>query len=197
MNPLWFNRVISRNFPATVRNNAVTVEGETLQIAEPLADGTALRVYFSRDFYAVLESDIEAEAKKTAERQAAAADQRRETLNLRRAYAEEFNATINLPVPWRISQKEVLSGLGANSNGDGCFAKTVQHIELLDDLDAGRLRRKKHDFLCTSASGSNGNSWSGGNKGIMFKDGDGSDYMPRPSCQRCLKLVERFRTGAS
>lgn len=193
LNPVWFNKVVSRSFSATVINNAVVVEGETLQLGEQLADGTEVRVYLARQFYAVLESEIKAEETEAARKREAAAEQRRQIWNSRRADAEAFNATINLPVAWRIGEKEVLSGLSASSNGDGCFAKTVQHVELLDDLEAGRLRRRKGDFLCTAKSGSNGNSWSGGNHDIRFIDGDGNKYMPKPSCKQCLKLLERFR----
>lgn len=193
MNPRWFGAVIHRNFPAIVESNAVVIEGETLTLGEPLKTGTRVRVFLAGQFYAVLESDIEEETRKLAEQREEAAVKRRDMLNSRRAAAAAFNASINLPAAWRISQKEVLSGLSANSNGDGCFRNTVQHIELLAELNVGRLRRRKNAFLCTSKSGNNGNSWSGGNTAITYMDGEGGEYMPQPTCKQCLKLVEHFR----
>jgi hypothetical protein len=194
MNPRWFNTVVHRNFKTVVANGAVVVEGVTLTLEEALPDGSAIRVYFTSSFYAVRESEIEAEEIRQKSLRDAEVERRRQLWNDRRAEAEKFNATVNLPVPWHITQKEVLSGLSATSSGDGCYKNTVQHVELLADFTAGRIRRRKHDLLCTSASGDNGQNWSNGNRNIFYKDGDSNDYMPKPTCKKCLNLLERFRT---
>ena len=192
ISPNWLRKVSYRSFPAIVEDNAVSVEGTRLKLGEPLENGTAVRVYLAGQFYAALESEILAEEAKAAAVREQTAEDRRVSLNLRRREAEAFNSTINLPVAWRISQKEVLSGLSERSSGDGCYKNTVAHLELLADLNAGRLKRNKNDLLCTSKSGSNGHSWSGGNFGITYKDGDGAEYMPQPTCKQCLKLLKRF-----
>ena len=193
LNPTWFNRVIYKNHLTAVKGQSLDVEGVTLKVNAELPDGTELRVFFDRNFFAVLETEYQNDLKLKEIAKAEADEKRRQALNQRRAEAEKFIATINLPVQWRISQKEVLSGLSERSNGNGCFKNTVQHIELLADLKAGRLQRSKNDFLCTTKSGSNGHSWSDGNFGITYKDGDGNTYTPRPTCRQCLKLIEKFQ----
>jgi len=67
-----------------------------------------------------------------------------------RTQAEETNAKLNIPVRWTSAQKSVLSGSSENSWGDGRNARSVNHVLLLEPLDEGKLKRKAHDFLCTS-----------------------------------------------
>lgn len=193
LNPLWFNNVINKNHLTKVKNDSLELDGVTLKVKNPLPDGTELRVFFDRNFYAVLESEYQDDIKLKQTAKKEADEKRRKSLNQRREEASAFNSTINLPVEWRISQKEVLSGLSERSNGDGCYKNTVHHIELLTALNAGRLQRQPHDFLCTAKKGSNGKSWSDANYGITYQDGDGNTYTPRPTCKQCLKLIEKFR----
>lgn len=92
---------------------------------------------------------------------------------------------------WDVGIKDVLSGLSQTSFGDGRNRATVEHIYLLEPLQAGRLARKAGDFLCTAASGSNGKRWS--SKVIeRSHDGDGLPYQPKVSCRACLAAAERW-----
>lgn len=115
--------------------------------------------------------------------------------NIFRINAEIFFQQFCFPFKYDVGEKEVLSGLSENSWGDGRRKNTVIHLLLEEDWTDGRLRRKKGDFLCTSCSGSNGNSWSGQNLQIRHHDGENQQYMPKVSCKQCLKMMERWKNS--
>lgn len=52
--------------------------------------------------------------------------------------------------------KIVLSGLLENSWGDGSRRNTVWHAQALEDISAGRFRRKAGQLLCSKDAGSYG-----------------------------------------
>lgn len=108
-----------------------------------------------------------------------------------RREAEEFNSTLRIPVKWTAGIKDVLSGLSANSWGDGRSKSTVEHILLQEDIDEGRFQRRSGSFLCTLPSGSNGKNWSGSKKETRT-DVDGVEYIPKITCKACIKLAKRW-----
>ncbi len=77
----------------------------------------------------------------------------------------------------------MLSGLTERSNGDGYNKATVHHILLTEDLEAGRLKRRAGDFLCTSKSGSNGKDWS--NQREAYSGA-------KVTCKHYLEIAGRF-----
>lgn len=106
------------------------------------------------------------------------------------------HASIQLPVRWDVRIKIVLAGLTANSNGSGRKANTVQHIHLLEDLDAGRLQRARGDFLCTSAKGNNGSYTAP----LVPPSSDMPEATRAPSavtCTACLKAARRWTQQAA
>lgn len=98
--------------------------------------------------------------------------------------AIKFNNSLNVPVKWSSEIKQVLSGLRDGSNGCGSKKNTVRHIFIHEDVDSGRMKRQKNNFLCSSVKSKWGGNWSGvlGESGLEFK----------VTCKQCLKLSERF-----
>ncbi len=194
LEPFWFNRVRHGQHPASVAADAtVTVEGVTLHLrGEHPPVGSAVQVWlgFSGFFVCATTAEIERDAAERRERQAAEEAQHRARLDAQREEAKAFNARIALPVHWDVGIKDVLSGLSENSWGDGRSKATVEHIYLLEDFEAGRIKRRKGDFLCTSANGSNGKRWS--TTVERAHDGSGAPYQPKVTCKACLKLAERW-----
>lgn len=106
--------------------------------------------------------------------------------------AKKYFENLNIPFTFDVGEKEVLSGLSENSHGDGRRKNTTIHLVVLEDIGE-RLKRKKGDFLCTSVSGTNGNSWSDQNLYIRHINGDGDKYMPTITCKQCLKLLKKYQ----
>ncbi len=117
-----------------------------------------------------------------------------ERRNFERDSAVQFYSKYNIPFKFDIGQKEVLSGLSVNSWGDGQKRNTVQHILVLQEFVNGRFGRKSGDFLCTSKNGSNGENWSGQALLIRHTDGLNVEYIPKPTCKQCLKLLKKYET---
>lgn len=109
-----------------------------------------------------------------------------------RFQAEETNRPyLNLPFKWHPAIKDVLSGLSENSAGNGRNRATVQHIRLEEDYADGRLQRSQGDFLCTTASGTNGKNWSN-QKPEYWYDGNRLRYPAPVTCKSCLKAANRL-----
>lgn len=198
LNPIWFNRICSGRHAATVtQDGTVLLDGEMLTFRDAsLPSGTPVEVWlnFAGHFVCATRADIEAESAARATREHEAAEKRRLQLNALRAEAEAFNTRIRLPVRWETGIKDVLSGLSEHSWGDGRNKATVEHIYLLEPLAAGRLKRDEGDFLCTSASGSNGKRWSG-QIAERAVDGDGNRYQPKVTCKACLARAAQWITS--
>lgn len=200
LDPFWFNRMRQGQHPAVVSpGGVVSVDGVPLRLRGGApAPGEAVRVWISSAGYFVCATldEIEREAQVQRDVQASEADRRRQHLNAERADAEAVNARIALPVRWDVGIKDVLSGLSERSWGDGRGKATVEHIYLLEPLLYGRLSRLEGDFLCTTASGTNGRRWS--TKVVeRCHDGDGTPYQPKVTCKACLALAQRWMKESS
>lgn len=119
----------------------------------------------------------------------------RQRLRERQIRAHQENAKLHIPVRWTSGQKRVLSGLLRNSSGTGENARTVNHVLLLEPLAAGKIERSSGSFLCTSASGSNGQDWTG----FRHSSDHGTDgrYVSQITCKQCLKLADRWADAAA
>jgi hypothetical protein len=198
INPAWFARVRHGQNAGVVEASAIEVnlQGETLSLRAPdggLQAGQAVKVWLNASGFFVCAADEEIErvaieaARAERAKQAALAL----ALDASRADADAFHARLKLPCRWDVGIKDLLSGLSAASWGDGRGQATVQHVLLLEDLCAGRLKRRAGDFLCTSAAGSNGKRWSGQVEHRAV-DGGGQRYKPQVTCKACLAAAARW-----
>lgn len=101
----------------------------------------------------------------------------------RKADAISFNESLNIPVKWSPEIKEVLSGLGASSQGNGYKKNTVIHVFLHEELQTGKLIRKPFTFLCSEPK--TAGNWSGALGGQ-------DNFNQKVTCITCLKVVKRF-----
>lgn len=196
LDPRWFQKVrYGLHEASVIDSQSVNLEGQVLRLADPqaiqLVSSQKVYVTLLSQFYLQTEAEYQETLCKARERIAREKQQWKEQLNQARTEAEAFNSTLHIPVRWVPGIKDVLSGLTENSWGDGHNAATVQHIMLKEDLQDGRLVRYRGDFLCTSASRSNGQNIAGQPESLAC-DGDGNEYQPKVTCKTCLKLAERW-----
>ena len=133
------------------------------------------------------------EAKRRAEIQAAQERADAERDRKFRAQTLEVNAALNIPVRWTSGQKSVLSGLTENSMGTGRYARSVNHVLLLEPIREGQFWRARGDFLCTSANGSNGKRWSFPNTHCADKEGR---FVAPITCKACLTAARRWKDSS-
>jgi hypothetical protein len=195
LDPFWFNKM--RRGPQeaiVIDQQTIEVHDLQLRLAHPeeiqLVPSEKVFVTCLDNFYLETEREWDERAREATERQAQEAERTRAGLNRIREEAETFNAALTIPVAWKPGYKSVLSGLSITSWGDGRNRATVEHIWLLDELHEGKLHRKRGDFLCSSSSGSNGEQWVSPES--ICRDGDGNDYVPKVTCQSCLKIARRW-----
>ncbi len=148
-------------------------------------------IFLNRNFYLVTETErVEQQRQREAFQAQRLADQQARD-KARKAQADAFNASLQVPARWVPGIKPVLSGLSERSAGNGVYASTVVHIYLQEALEEGRLVRGTHDFLCTSAAGTNGKQWTSCEEEIM--DSNREVYRPAVTCRACLKLARRWQ----
>jgi hypothetical protein len=192
-NPLFDGRTI------VLDDGSLSVAGEKFVFADKsgaLEPGTEVCFYpGDRGFCCALTADIEEYIAKV--RAAELEEKERERIRMN-AYRDEsiiFNSSLQIPVKWVPGVKDVLSGLSANSWGDGRSRATVEHVFLLEDLHVGRLKRSEHDFLCGNSNARWGAGW---REPIEeFQDGDGNLYQPKVTCKTCLAIAERLGKAAA
>ena len=164
--------------------------------AEALAPGTPIRVWLNRYFICATLVDIEAGQREHEAAQIAKEQQERDRRNAHRDEAAAFNATLALKigVKWCPGVKEVMSGLSANSWGDGRNRASVEHVYLLEDMPVGRFKRKAGNLLCSNSKAGRNFGWS--DPRSEWVDGDGKGYQPRITCRACLQIAGRLGTTA-
>lgn len=193
LSPMVFNQLRRGPIETAVHaDGTVQLCDESFRFAgDSLPAGTPIRAWLARDFTCASLADIQAdqEVARQADEQRMIA--RCDALNRTRADAAAFNATLYLPVRWDTGIKHVLSGLSANSWGDGHSAATVVHILLLEPLHEGRLHREANTFLCSSSANHDGKQWLD-HKQERWQDGDGQDFAPRVTCKACLGIAQRY-----
>jgi len=195
LSPFWLNEVrIGQHTVCVTEDRTVTIKGETLRFrGDAPLPGTMVEVWLNGAgfFVCATPGEIQRDAQARSQSEAEASAYRHAVRNAARIDAETFNSRIMLPVNWGVGIKDTLSGLSENSWGDGRNRATVEHIYLFDALEIGKLKRKAGDFLCTSASNSNGKRWSG----IVAEhhvDSDGNQYQPKVTCKACLARAQRY-----
>jgi len=97
----------------------------------------------------------------------------------------QFFALYAIPFRFATDIKEVLSGLSANSSGDGRKKNSVEHIVCLEAVRDGRTVRKAGDFLCAPVQGRWGGNWS-------HTAGDWTEKQII-TCKACLAKMEKYK----
>lgn len=99
----------------------------------------------------------------------------------------EFWEQYSIPFVYITDIKPVLSGLSANSNGDGTNRATVAHVILHEAFKDGRISRKQGEFLCSQPKG---------NHNYFFKDdikNSTVQLQDAVTCKGCLAKLERYK----
>lgn len=193
IDPRWMRKVVSGVFECEVTDaRQVNLEGELLTFPNhhpEIAPGVIVRVWLDRNFVCELLSDFQAREEQRQEQSRLESLQYKAMLNAGRDNALAFNRALNIPFQWQTGYKDVLSGLSGRSLGDGRNKATVGHIELREDCAAGRLSRRRGDFLCTTNTGK---QWSGDSR-LQCIDGDGELFDAKVTCKACLTKAQRFK----
>ena len=96
-----------------------------------------------------------------------------------------FNLALGIPVQWQPAAKIALNALYESSDS-GHRSNSVEHVQVLEPLIAGRIKREAKDLLCGVTPGSQGLS-------TEWSPVDDSTPIYRVTCAGCLKIAERFR----
>ena len=188
VDPRWL--AIAQRGRVSVTDNALMFQGKCLLSQAPLPEGELMEVWCTPDgfFVCALAADCEQEA--AAQKQRKEQEQQAERLQerQRKEAAKAVNAALCVPVKWTPGHKDVLSGLSEGSSGTGLNARSVTHVLLQEALQLGRIRRKAGDFLCTSASATNGKQWSAQVAAASHV---------QVTCRACLRLAQRSKPDAT
>ena len=186
--PAFFSKLENGTAVGTVGNpKQIEIGGALLEpISDEFVVGEKYKVGYSGNrLYIQYLSDIERNRQEREEiRQL---KQQAEELKARQK-SVAFWAQYQIPVPFVVEIKEVLSGLQQNSNGCGINRKSVTHLYLKADLVDGRLVRPAGSFLCSPVKARYGGDWTG-----TLGEGLTMPYTPIVSCKQCLKKMEKWK----
>ena len=188
INPVFFRRLPAQGI---VTQGRVLVGDQVLTFAaheDAYPDGTPVYVWCG-DRYFHCETLTEREQARLALEAAHAA---REAQRLSREAQQQqaiqaFNAALHIPVAWFPEIKHRLGGLTERSAGNGWCKNSVVHVYLLEALQAGRLRRAAHDFLCTSQEGQHFGEL------ISLEAAAFNRQHLQVTCSQCLTMAARWR----
>lgn len=179
-----------------IDSSSVRIEDDVFHLVNPneisLQPSQKVFISLSRYFYLETEEEQKEKQCQAEERRQKEREERRILLNKRREEAETFNAQFHIPVKWASGFKDVLSGLTDYGRQDGRNKATVNHILLQEDLEDGKLHRKKGDFLCSSSANQNGKRWLSSAISWVF-DGDGNEYQAKVTCKSCLQIARKWQ----
>lgn len=195
LSPQIFSKLNGEKIRGIVEDEfCVTIESQKFISDTPLSIGSEF-VLSAGSYNALLhyQSDLDAyetfcKGKREAEKLRIEENQKQAIEKRKFSSAEFWAKHNNLPFEFSIDIKEVLSGLSANSWGDGTKKNTVFHVYLKSDFNSGRLNRKSGDFLCSQTT--KGGNWSGSLGQKDNFDVDGVKFTP--TCKKCLEILERF-----
>lgn len=111
--------------------------------------------------------------------------------------SEQQKRLSKLPFKWHSCVQPVKSGLSDRSQGAGKFKKSVQHLLLLDNVNNGRLLRRKHQLLCTETKSPLGRDLLAVEINNYALPAANSGAKPELiTCSACLKRIEQFLENA-
>ena len=97
-----------------------------------------------------------------------------------------FFDSYNFPFKYVVQHKEVLSGLGANSGGNGHSRRTVEHLYLVENFTDGKFKRLANSFLCSPVKSKSHGNWSG----QLNRESERKSIV---TCKQCLKLIRKYK----
>lgn len=192
--PRWFNEYAYKTVEAVVQNGTINIGGKNLKFYKdevPFPDGSEVYVRVSSGKVTLKSEEEEAKRlrrQKEEEQRQIEIAKSHEKMNAAIEFNQQFE---NLPFKWDVGIKDVLSGLSMDSWGDGRRKNTVQHILCLEPVKIGKFSRQEDQFLCTSASGSDGKRWSG-EVAEKWHTLDGKQYTPPVTCKKCIELAQKI-----
>lgn len=101
--------------------------------------------------------------------------------------SRDFNAALAVPVRWQPASKVALNAL-YERNGSGARSNSVEHIQVLEPLAIGRIKREPKALLCGAKPGSEGLSTTG-----PYWFSKPGDPVYRVTCASCLRIAARFK----
>lgn len=104
--------------------------------------------------------------------------------------AIEFWNGYHIPFRCDVATKGRLAGLSRGSTGTGATRRTVVHLFVLDGFVDGRLARDADRYLCTDEAKLRFD-------GTRHVGPNGTEYVPKVTCKRCLSLMDRWETDQS
>jgi hypothetical protein len=102
--------------------------------------------------------------------------------------SRDFNISLGIPVRWQPAQKLALNAI-YEGNGSGARSNSVEHVQVLEPLTTGRIKRRAGDLLCGAKAGSQGLS-------TEWSPPDDRTPIFKMTCSACLKIAVRFRCEA-
>lgn len=106
----------------------------------------------------------------------------------RREEAEEFWDSFDIPFEYDVAIKPRISGLQRGSDGTGHAANTVRHLHVKEPFDHHRLSRGEDTYLCDG-------DYIHPNGDGERRIGDSGKFMPKVTCKKCLKRMDRWSKG--
>ena len=183
-----------------IETNQLVIHGAVFTAESPLPVGEKATLWPGR-YKAELYLDKEVNDYKLWQKEQQQVSEQRQTqyraqkVLARRQASEAFYNNHQIPFAFSIEIKEVLSGLGASSWGDGQKRNTVYHIYTQEEIRLGRFHRPKGEFLCNPIKSRSGANWSDSiGRDSHQLDSDGVKQVP--TCKRCLEILHRFTTVA-
>ena len=155
-------------------------------VFNPFEVGDELYFYFDGYFFNIVKKDeyeaylSQKEKEKTLTLQIKELEKQHFLIE-QKEQAEKFWKNYSIPFKFTTSIKVVLSGLGANSWGDGSKKNSQMHLFFLEDYSNGRLLRKKGEYLCSQP------------KNRFALDMAKESNKEVVTCPQCLKMMERFK----
>lgn len=165
-------------------DGSVVLFGDAYRPATPLTPGTAVGVRRDLGGY-LLARPVDGLQREAQIPQAAADAARVQQLEQARKDREnqEFNDRLNVPARWLPDANPYLA---TDWYGKPRRTVPVYHVRLIDDLDAGRLRRRAGEYLCAAA---NRTKWA---DLFAITDRNIDDRSIRVSCCACLAVTKRW-----
>lgn len=194
LDPEWMAKMHGEREGVATGPSTVLVENERLSLVNPeeiiLEPGE--KVWVSVYRYAEMRTDREKQEEEQQQQERAEqreAQKKAEAVRYREE-CREFNEGLNVPVGWVPGLKPVLSGLSANSAGNGTNARTRYHVMFLKPLHDGLLDRDAGDFLCSPNPEQNGKQWLS-DASVSWLDHERCVVRPKVTCASCLKIARR------